>query len=480
MPVRPLLLAFLLLFAVPASAEIPAAVLERLRAAGLPDDSLAFTVQRAGGGMVAEHDARRPMQPASTLKLLTSIVALETLGPAHRGTSELLAAGEIRRGVLHGDLVLRGAGDVDLDAAALERMLQVARLSGIRDIRGDFVLDRSFFSPPRTDAGLPPFDESPEFRYNFIPDALSLGMNLVHLEIVSDDRAVRAALSPPLDRVSVVPEFTLVDRVCDDWEDGWTIPEVTRERSGAFLVRLRGEFPRDCHASTDINVLDRVDFAARLFVSAWRRIGGTFRGTVRDGTAPADARSLARHRSRALNEVMADILKRSDNPVTRIEYLMIGATSASDPDLPTAQRAERVVRGWLARNGIDETGLVLENGSGLSRRERIAPATLAGVIQAALKSDWSLEFLASLPIAAVDGGLRKRLSEPATAGRARLKTGTLRDASALAGLVKDSRGESYVLVAMVNAEAATGAVARPVLDSLVEWVAARGFERTAP
>ncbi len=93
MAVRAYLVALHLLLAIPAFAEVPAAVLARLRAAGLPDDSLAFSVQRVGGGVVAEHDAKRPMQPASTLKVLTSIVALETLGPAYRGRSEMLVAG---------------------------------------------------------------------------------------------------------------------------------------------------------------------------------------------------------------------------------------------------------------------------------------------------------------------------------------------------------------------------------------------------
>jgi D-alanyl-D-alanine carboxypeptidase/D-alanyl-D-alanine-endopeptidase (penicillin-binding protein 4) len=477
---RAFLAAFLLLLAPLARAEVPAPVHARLAAAGLGDDSLAFTVQRIDGTTIAAHNARAPMQPASTLKLLTSIVALETLGPAYRGESELLASGELRGDVLHGNLVLRGAADVDLDAAALERMLRVARLKGIREIRGDVLLDRTFFVPARTDVGLAPFDEAPEFRYNFVPDALSLNMGLAHLDMVSDAKSVRVALSPALEGVEVITDFALVDRDCDDWEDGWVIPEVATRRSGSVVIRLRGDFPRDCIASTDINVLDRVVFADRLFRAMWKRLAGTLRGGVRDGSAAADARMLARHRSRPLAEILTDINKHSDNPVTRVIYLSLGTASTADAPLPTSARAESVVRAWLAKNGIDAEGLVLENGSGLSRRERIAPATLAAVVRAALKSDWAPEFTASLPIAAVDGGLRTRLRDGAVAGRARLKTGTLRDASALAGVVKDSRGESYVLVAMINGDVATKNVARPILDDLVEWVAARGFERTGP
>jgi len=128
----------------------------------------------------------------------------------------------------------------------------------------------------------------------------------------------------------------------------------------------------------------------------------------------------------------------------------------------------------------DDAGLVLENGSGLSREERIRPTQLAAVLRAALASPWAPEFVASLPIAAVDGGVQTRLRGGAAARRARLKTGTLRNASALAGVVKDTRGESYILVAMVNDDAAAKDVARPVLDALVEWVASRGFAGTTP
>lgn len=471
----------ILVAALPAWGEVPAAVLERLRAAALPADALAFTVLRASdGSVVAAHNRERPMQPASTLKLLTSLVALDTLGPAFRGRSQLLASGELQRGVLHGDLVLRGEADVDLDAQALERMLQAARVQGVREIRGDVLLDRTYFAPARTDEGIPPFDATPEFRYNFIPDALSLNMSLVHLEIASDARTARVAWSPDLEGVSVAASFELVDRDCDDWEDGWMIPEVATGARGAVVIRLRGEFPRDCHASTDIHVLERNAFAERLFRATWKRLGGTLHGRVREGAAPGGARLLAQHRSRPLSDLLIDIDKHSDNPITRVIYLAIGAASTRGSGLPTAARAELEVRAWLARNAIEGEDLVLENGSGLSRMERIRPAQLAAALRAALQSEWAPEFMASLPVAGVDGGLTTRLRGSVAERRSRLKTGTLRDTSALAGYVKDVRGDRYVLVAMVNDEAAAKDVARPILDALVEWVASRGFAGTTP
>jgi D-alanyl-D-alanine carboxypeptidase/D-alanyl-D-alanine-endopeptidase (penicillin-binding protein 4) len=305
-----------------------------------------------------------------------------------------------------------------------------------------------------------------------IPDALLLNTNLMHLDLVSDGRDVRVAMTPALEDVTVDSGFKLVDRDCDDWEDGWIYPEVRKRAGGAIRIRLQGDFPRRCAASTEINVIDRAVFADRLFRAAWKRLGGTFRGRTREGAAPADARLLVEHLSRPLGEVMRDINKRSDNPIARVLYLAMGADGAPAPDVPTAQAAERVVRAWLVRKGIDPEGLVLENGSGLSRKERIRAAQLAAVLRAGAASPWAPEFLASLPIVSVDGGMRTRLRDGPAAERGRIKTGTLRDVSAIAGYVKNEADETYVVVAMINDEKAKKQVARPILDALLEWVAA--------
>src|SRR5205085_8145765 len=114
----------------------------------------------------------------------------------------------------------------------------------------------------------------------------------------------------------------------------------------------------------------------------------------------------------------------------------------------TAARSEAVVRAWMRARGIDDTGLVLENGSGLSRSERITPVQLAGVLLAGQRSNWAPEFQASMPIVAIDGTMRRRLHDSPAAGRARMKTGTLKDVVAIAGYVTDAGGRQCVVVAM--------------------------------
>ncbi|MEO7742089.1 MAG: D-alanyl-D-alanine carboxypeptidase/D-alanyl-D-alanine-endopeptidase [Usitatibacter sp.] len=457
----------------PALAEIPEPVALRLRAAGIPEDAIGFTVQRLDDATpVLAHLPDRSRQPASTLKVLTSLVALEKLGPTYRGRTQLRTRGEAVDGLLAADLVLRGMGDVDFDWQSLERMLQVLALQGVREIRGDFVLDLSFFKPSRLDVGVAPFDEAPEFRYNVIPDALLLNSNLMQLTLASGDRDVRVAMIPPLE--SVVVDSTgmkLAPRSCEAWEDGWIIPTVAKGPKGALRIALRGDFPPHCVADTSINVIDRVMFADRLFRALWRRLGGKFTGRTREGEMPADARLVAEHRSRTLGEIVRDINKRSDNPITRVIFLTLGAMSAFPGSDSTARRADAEIRAWLEKRGVDPKGIVLENGSGLSRTEMISPNQLAAVLRHGAASDWAPEFTASLPIVAVDGGMGTRLRDSPVAARARLKTGTLRDVTAVAGYMKDESGRALVVVAMINHPLATKQVARPILDALIDWVA---------
>ena len=158
--------------------------------------------------------------------------------------------------------------------------------------------------------------------------------------------------------------------------------------------------------------------------------------------------------------MVRDINKPSDNTLARTVFLSLGSLEA-DPVLgsrpipgvgaeTTFSRADQAVRKWMRQHGINDAGLVMENGSGLSRLERISPVQMGGLLKAGLRSDWSPEFQASMPIVAVDGTMRKRLKDSPAAGHARMKTGTLSNVVAIAGYVRDANGQLCVVVAMIN------------------------------
>ncbi|WP_184298744.1 D-alanyl-D-alanine carboxypeptidase/D-alanyl-D-alanine-endopeptidase [Roseateles oligotrophus] len=453
-------------------AELPPELSSALQRVKLPEQALglvAFPLADRGAGWRVQ--AETPMQPGSAMKLVTAIVALDRLGANSRGRSDLLVDTALQGDVLPGALYLRGGADTDLDWGALWLMLRQLREQGVREIRGGLVVDRTLFRPARPDLNVPPFDEAPEFPYNLIPDALMLGGGLLNYELAREGSGplqVRASPAWPGLRFDT-RAMGVNDKACKDWGDDWLTPRVSLQADGAEqLIQLQGSFPRDCRQNQALNLLDRQWLAVQAVSQIWRELGGTLAGPGLEAATPAGARVVASHLGRPLAEVMRGGMKRSDNALTRLVFLKLGSTVAA-PEEETQAAAARLVQAWFSEKGLDAQGLLLDNGSGLSRTERIKPAQLAALLALAWDSAQAPELLDSLPIAGVDGTLSRRLKGGPAEGRARLKTGTLRNVVALAGYVQDSRKQPWVLVAILNDEQAP-AKGRPVLDAAVEWI----------
>jgi D-alanyl-D-alanine carboxypeptidase/D-alanyl-D-alanine-endopeptidase (penicillin-binding protein 4) len=495
---------------------LPPAVADALARANVPPEALAAVVMPVGRtGPRWQYQADKPMQPASTMKLVTSIVALDKLGPNHRGFTELLTTAPQVGDVLQGDLVLRGGADVELSLAQLWALMAELRWAGIRELGGDIVLDRHLFRPARQDVGVPPFDEWPEFAYNSIPDALQLVDNLMGLEITSQDASqpgtVVARPVPPLPGVVIdASALRLTERACKDWDDDWiSPPKVQAAEAGGLRLQLQGGFPKGCSQRAWLGLIERNALAERHLRWVWEGLGGVWRGQVREasaplialvrpaapaagvlpgantvapgvaragtaGATPAGVRLLARHVARPWGELLRTMNKQSDNAFTRLLFLELGlAGMADDPAATTTELAKRAVLGWMTEHRISTQGVVLDNGSGLSRSERISPQQLALMLKAAQQGRWASELMMSLPVVGVDGTMRNRLKLSAAGGWARMKTGTLKNTTALAGYVPDAQGRLWVVASMVNHDQA--AAARPALDALVDWVARGGM-----
>jgi serine-type D-Ala-D-Ala carboxypeptidase/endopeptidase (penicillin-binding protein 4) len=476
-PWLPVLVAALLAAAGRAAAagdELPPAVQAALQQAGVPADALAaVALPLSRWARPWQHRGEVAMQPGSAMKVVTAVVALDRLGPDHRGWTELRSAAPVEDGVLRGDLVLKGGADPEFDVPQLWALLVELRQLGVHTVAGRLVVDRTLFRPARPDLGVPPFDDMPEFPYNVIPDALQLAGNLLPLELRADAAAVQASTVPPLDGISFRSRMALTDTRCEDWDDGWQPARVLPQPGGGTVIELNGGFPRDCTRRTALQLIDRQELAEKLFRTLWHGLGGEWAGSAAEAAAPADARVLVRRESRPWGELLRQMNKASDNPRARLLFLSLGlAGMEGDPQATTAELAGREVRRWLAGHGIDDGGFVIDNGSGLSRRERISAWQLARLLQVARHGRHAADLLASLPLAGVDGTMRNRLRDSPAGGRARLKTGALRDVAALAGYVDDDDGRSWAVAMMINHDNAGRA--RPALDALVDAIARHG------
>jgi D-alanyl-D-alanine carboxypeptidase/D-alanyl-D-alanine-endopeptidase (penicillin-binding protein 4) len=208
------------------------------------------------------------------------------------------------------------------------------------------------------------------------------------------------------------------------------------------------------------------DYITAMVRHLWTELGGWWGGTARDGTLSPNARLLYTHESEPLAEVVRDINKFSNNVMARQLYLTLAAETGGVPARPEAAFVS--IRKFLETKGIKTPELIMENGSGLSRVERVSAANLARLLQAAWRSAVMPEFVSSLPVVAADGTMKKRLRGERVAGNAHIKTGLLNDARTMAGYVLDRSGKRYVVVMLMNHNNAPQADAAQ--DALLAWV----------
>lgn len=454
------------------SASLPGPVARALAQAGIPESAAAFYVHEIGVERpLITAGAERSMNPASAIKLVTTYAALELLGPAFQWVTEAYAAGALSDGVLTGDLVLKGRGDPKLTLENFWLLLRSLRGRGLREIRGDLVLDRTYFATNDHDPAR--FDEQPTRPYNTGPDALLVNFKAVRLTFVPDSetRLVRILAEPALPQVQIVNRLALVNGPCGDWVSRLKVD--AQGGSAATRLTFSGRYAASCgERERSYSVLPHAHYVLGLFRELWRELGGSFTGTVRDGAVGADARLIAAVESPALAQVVRDMNKFSNNVMARQLFLTLGAEGAGEPATP--EKADRVIREWLAGKGLSVPELILENGSGLSRNERISARNLGLLLLSSFRSPMMPELIASLPLAAVDGTMKKRLSDADVAGQAHIKTGSLTGVRSIAGYMLDAQGRRLVVVSMVNHPNAGNAQAAQ--DALLTWIYNRGVE----
>jgi D-alanyl-D-alanine carboxypeptidase/D-alanyl-D-alanine-endopeptidase (penicillin-binding protein 4) len=459
-----------------AASALPAEALAALQRARVPAEALSVLVQEAGGPRtLLAHEHRQLRNPASLIKLLTTYSALDQLGPAWTWSTPVLLQGTLADGVLDGHVHLRGSGDPKLVIEQMWLLLRRLQGAGVREVRGDFVLDRGAFAPVEGSAA--DFDGDATRPYNVRADALMVNFKAVVYTFVPEPARglARVVAEPELSATAAAGAagsagaiaaaapapvtVPLASGPCEDWRAG--LKAVPAE-SG---YRFTGRYPAACGELVwALADPDPARYAARVIEAMWRDMGGRLTGTVREGPAPEGVRPLFEHRSEPLAQVVRDINKHSSNVMSQQLFLTLALQR--DPKTPaSAEGAREALRRWVAeRLGEPPEGFALDNGSGLSRTTRVTAQWLVRLLQHAWSSPVMPELMASLPVSGTDGTLRR---SRASAGRAHLKTGSLRDAAGVAGYVLSDSGRRYVVVALVNH--AQAQAARPALDAIVQW-----------
>lgn len=467
------LIPFLLILAShSAQAQLPQAVIAELKKNGLPEQNVSIYVQALAdqpamlNPPLLEHQSAAALNLASTMKLITSYASLSLLGPAYRWKTEIYADGPLQNGVLSGNLYIKGYGDPSFSTDEFTHLLTRLRQLGVQDIKGDLVIDNTVFASQATSPGS--FDGEFSRAYNATPSAFLLNQKTSSFRFDADAGNISISMEPPIKAISVNNQLKVGKGDCNSWRSG--VNYDVKQQGDSSSVTFSGVYPANCTEKyLELLALDEGNFDYQLFQSTWKKLGGDFNGKLRFQAIPPNAVKLLQQDSKTLAQILPDMNKWSNNLIARQLLLTIAAEKTTLP--ATEEKGAAAIKQWLTTQGLQFDDLVIENGSGLSRVERISAQHLGQLLTHAYYSPVMPELMASLPIAALDGTMQRRMKNSVVQGRAHLKTGTINGVYTLAGYILSQKGQRYVVVFMAND--AKAAYSKPAQDALLEWIYAQ-------
>ncbi|APC06799.1 D-alanyl-D-alanine carboxypeptidase [Polynucleobacter asymbioticus] len=472
---------------------IPKGITNSLERNQIPLDAVSISVIEIEPGRPGKQVAKtllnwhanEAMNPASTMKVLTTLSSLDILGPQYRWRTNVYTDGVIHQGTLKGNIYLQGTGDPKLVPEELAKLMKDLQGLGIQKIDGNLFFDRSAYAPSVMETNT--IDGESLRAYNVSPDPLLYAFRTLSFQLGKSRTAdfIDLSYSPALSQLKVVNQMQLVDKPCDNWKSNIRFnldPENSSNTDQAITAQFSGTFPSSCKGvNYNVVALDANTFLTQGFAAAWELAGGAWAQapTGKSGNVPLAARLLLQFEGINLGDDVQDINKYSNNVMARQLLLTLALEKMGKP--ATTANGDLVIQSWLKQNSMNFSGLVIENGSGLSRNEAISANQMNQLLLTARNLPISDIFYNSLPIAGIDGTMRNRLMTQLRKflhlkkkPEARIKTGSLADVRAIAGYVMSKSGKLYAVTSFINhPNAWKGLEAH---DQLLTWLLEDGPE----
>ncbi len=447
---------------------LPQSVQDLLDKAGIPYESVGVYVQDvADSAPLIDFNADDPKNPASVMKLVTTAAALHALGPDYRWYTVAYAGGPLNGERLEGDLILKGFGDPLLDTERFWKFLRRLRERGLRHVTGDLVIDESFFKVQPEDRGA--FDGRPYRVYNVQPAALLVNFQVYRFRLRPDRSRGEVVVStdPPSATMTIHNRMKLTNGRCRGRK--YRVRMQVLEGLPLDTVRFTGNYPSSCGAHSMLRTVSTQEsYVYGVFKALWTSLGGEIDGGVRTDVVPDSARRLFRFQSRPLADIIRPMNKFSNNVMTRNLLLTLGAERYGEPG--TVEKGRAAIRDWLQRTGIDTESLVVDNGSGLSRDARASSRVLGELLLEAYRSPYMPEFIASLPLSAMEGTMESRFRDEPLKGRMHMKTGLIDHVRSMGGFMLSRNGRTFVIVLLQNQVNVHRRIGTEIQDALLQWV----------
>ena len=391
-------------------------------------------------------NSNRSRSPGSVTKLFTAFAAIDLLGSQYQWKTEAYID-QKDNGIDSIDyLLIRGGGDPSFSINDLESFILKIRATGIREIRNGIHLDQSFFKQRKNSTGS--FDQSPLRPYNTMHSSLIVNSNKLDLSFSLNSKTKEIVITPSFlpTGVSIQSNLLIGSGDCKDFRSQVNFKE--RLEKETLIIVINGFYPDQCSSfDHDLAITETEHYFYGAFKKIWVDSGGTINGHYKRRKKSKMNALIAHMDSEELNSALRLILKESDNMASRNVFLSFAEKSNQRKLRNIRKTVYKSMKDndiqWHNRNFID-------NGSGLSRKTRLKPESIMGLIK---KIDQDIKFLeikSMLPVSGIDGTLKNIFQSSLLQGQMRLKTGTLNGVRCLAGFITSSSGKNYRFVFMHN------------------------------
>jgi serine-type D-Ala-D-Ala carboxypeptidase/endopeptidase (penicillin-binding protein 4) len=406
----------------------------------------AIIVSLTKGDTLFSQNADAMLQPASTLKMYTSAVALDRFGPDFRFKTPVLRDAPIESdGSIAGNLYLRGVGDPSLSARfwhdqnPMDALASEVAAAGVKHVRGDLVGDATAF-----DDKLIPDGWKTSYlgaSYAARVSALSLNENLVWVSVEPGGGRAVVTLEPATTTIPVENNVRVVSG------SGGRISAV-RQNDGSISVR--GTIGSRSGPLKYSLVVDNPPlFTVGALRASLRKQGITVDGQTRLGATPDGAVEVAAIASPPLGQIIGEMDRESINVVA--ELLFRAAAHAATNQPGSAETGLSNLREFMTKKvGIDGAVVQVSDGSGLSTLDHVTPRSMVDLLSYVHRADWGPVFHAALPVEGESGTLKRRARGTPARGNLHAKTGTTNTVAALGGFVTAKYGEVLAFSLIYN------------------------------
>jgi len=441
----------LVIVSVSVSAEMPQPYKSLISKYNFKKDSYSFAVKNLTNPQKKAiiYNGSKNFNPASLIKIITSFIALEKLGPNYKWRSDFYYTGELKDHILQGDIIFVGRGDASFSIDNLESLIREIQKKGIKKIEGNLILNKSYFGkiPEVID-----FDDYPMRAYNVLPNAISIQSNTINFKFTPQDKRVKIDAKPNLKYLKIKNNLKVSEKNCVSWKQALDYQKTNSIMDDTII--FQGYMSNKCSKKEiDLSVIDNSRYFYEAFKYLWVQNGGDFSGGywVNDDER-LEGELLSSHLSRPLGVLVRDMNKHSLNLMSR--NLMLTVMAENLEIKATEDDVNRFVLDWLSNNDIITNNIFIENGAGLSRRTSINAESLLEIMDKIYEHPYMPEILSSFSILNEDGTLEKKMPLSKVKKNGHFKTGSLKNVSAIAGYLVDKEKNKKILIFLMNDKAA--------------------------